>query len=89
VEKVPVGEESPVLGREQASGVVHGIETVGADFKGVRGGQGVGLNPAHCPNDSGHFSCIVGWGRRSEKVGFRGVRYDWAILIRVRFRLVG
>ena len=44
MEKVPVGEDSPVLGREQSSGVVHGIETVGADFKGVRGGQGVGLS---------------------------------------------
>ena len=68
--------------------MVHGIVTVGADFKGVRGGQGVNVNPAKCPDDSGHFSCIVRGGRRSRNVGFREVRYDWAILVRVRFGLV-
>jgi len=28
VEKIPVGEKSPVLGREQAGCVVHGVEAI-------------------------------------------------------------
>ena len=89
VKEVPVGQRSPVLGREQAGCVVHGIEAIGADFKGLGGSQGVGLYPAQCPDDCGDFACIGGGGRCAVKVGFRGERYDRAILIGVWFGLVG
>jgi len=69
--------------------VVYGIEAVGADFKGLGGGQGVGLNPAQCPDDSGYFSSVVGGGRCAKKVGFHGVHYNRTILLRVRFGMVG
>ena len=52
--------------------MVHGIDAIGADFKGLGGSQGVGLNPAQCPDDGGDFSCIVGGGRCAGRVGSEG-----------------
>lgn len=49
-----------------AGRLCHGIEAIGAAFKGLGESQGVGPNPAQCPYDREDFTGFVGWSRRAE-----------------------
>ena len=52
-----VGYKSPVLGREHISCVVHDIEAIGTDFKGMGRIPRVGPNPAECHHMVARGTC--------------------------------